>query len=109
MAYVESDEGARGTVESALDATGASIVRISGEIDMSNAELLGQSLEQIVGAGRGPLVVDLAALEFMDSSGIAILLRAAARVDSIEVRNPSSTVRRIIECTGLTDVLHLGS
>jgi anti-anti-sigma regulatory factor len=45
----------------------------------------------------------------MDSSGIAILLRAAARVDSIEVRNPSSTVRRIIECTGLTEVLHLGS
>ena len=82
MAHVESDEGARGTVESALDATGASIVKVSGEIDMSNAELLGQILEQIVGAGGGPLVVDLAALQFMDSSGIAILLRAAARVDS---------------------------
>jgi len=109
MAHVESDNGARGTVESAVDASGAPIVKISGEIDISNAEMLGRSLERIVGAGGGPRVVDLAALEFMDSSGIAMLLRAAARVDSVQIRNPSSIVRRIIECTGLAGVLHLES
>ena len=64
----------------------------------------------VPGAGRletTPLVVDLTKLEFMDSSGIAMLLKIAARVDSVEIRNPSNAVRRIIECTGLTDVLHL--
>ena len=109
MALVDGDGGARGAVMEARDASGAPVVELIGEIDISNAEVLGASLDRLIDAEAKPLVVDLTRLEFMDSSGIAILLRAAARAGTIEVRNPSNVVRRIIECTGLADVLHIGT
>ena len=87
------------------DPDGTPVVRLSGEVDISNANELGAELERIVGTGTRRLVIDMSALEFMDSSGIAMLLHAAARVDSISVRKPSTVVRRIIEATGLEATL----
>jgi anti-anti-sigma factor len=101
---MSNGEGAYGAVESARDASGARVVKLIGEIDLSNADALGETLAGFTGDG-GHLIIDLSALEFMDSSGIAMLLRAAVRASSVEVRNPSDVVRRIIECTGLSDVL----
>jgi anti-sigma B factor antagonist len=108
MAPIERDAGAQGAVEGSRDPSGVPVVELIGEIDISNAERLSATLDRLIDGETTPLVVDLAKLEFMDSSGIAMLLKVAARVDSIEIRNPSNVVRRIIECTGLTDVLHLG-
>ena len=105
---MNNGEGAYGAVQAAQDASGARVVRLIGEIDLSNADALGDTLAAITGEGHH-LVIDLSALEFMDSSGLAMLLRAAGRASSVEVRNPSAVVRRIIECTGLADVLHIES
>ena len=106
MDSMSNGEGAHGAVEGAQDASGARVVKLIGEIDLSNAEALGDTLATMAGEGDH-LVIDLSALEFMDSSGIAMLLRAAVRASSVEVRNPSAIVRRIIECTGLGDVLRI--
>jgi anti-anti-sigma factor len=54
-------------------------------------------------------VFDLSGLRFIDSAGIAVLLEAAERVGSISVRDPAPPVRRVIEVTGLTEVLPLES
>ncbi|HEV7523971.1 MAG TPA: STAS domain-containing protein [Acidimicrobiia bacterium] len=107
MAPVEDDTTPLGSVELAQEPSGARVVRLIGEIDISNAHSLGAQLDAFVGDGGGRIVVDLAALEFMDSSGIAMLLRAAGSVDSIEIRNATTVVRRIIECAGLADVLRI--
>jgi anti-anti-sigma factor len=96
-------------VERSEDETGAPVFKLSGEIDMSNADALGDVFEKLIGDDTKRLVVDLTALEFMDSAGIAMLLRAAARVETVELRNPSNVMRRIIECTGLAEVFHLES
>ena len=45
---------------------------------------------------------DLAGLRFMDSAGIAVLLGATKRVERVSLREPSPTVRRVVELTGLT-------
>ncbi len=109
MAPVTDDDGApQGALEEGHDASGAPVVRLIGEIDISNADEIAAELDAVAREGS-QLVIDLAGLEFMDSSGIAMLLRAAARVDTLELRNPSSTVRRIIECTGLTEILRITS
>ena len=105
MAHVAGDGGARGAVERADDPSGAPVVQLVGEIDISNAESLGAMLDRLIGDETRHLVVDLGALEFMDSSGIAMLLKVAGRVARIEIRNPSDVVQRIIGCTGLTDIL----
>jgi anti-sigma B factor antagonist len=105
MAHVEGAGDARGVVERTDDPSGAPVVKLLGEIDISNAESLGATLDQLIGDETHHLVVDLGALEFMDSSGIAMLLKVAGRVGRIEIRNPSDVVQRIIGCTGLTDIL----
>ncbi|MCU1466078.1 MAG: anti-sigma factor antagonist [Actinomycetia bacterium] len=96
-------------IDGGRDDSGARVVNLVGEIDIANADALGEQLDQLIGAGADRLVVDLSALDFMDSSGIAMLLRAAGRVDSMSVRNPTDAVRRIIECTGLADTLRIES
>jgi stage II sporulation protein AA (anti-sigma F factor antagonist) len=96
-------------IDGGRDDSGARVVNLVGEIDIANADALGEKLDQLIGAGADRLVVDLSALDFMDSSGIAMLLRAAGRVDSMSVRNPTDAVRRIIECTGLADTLRIES
>jgi anti-sigma regulatory factor (Ser/Thr protein kinase) len=52
-----------------------------------SSDALGDALDGIVKEAPDHLVIDLVALEFMDSSGIAMLLRAAGNTGSIEIRN----------------------
>jgi anti-sigma B factor antagonist len=109
MASVESPEPVLGALEGAPDASGVLVVKLIGEIDISNATKLGTALDAMITGVDEPVVVDLSGLEFMDSSGIAMLLRAVGGAGSVEVRNPSTVVRRIIECTGLTEILRIHS
>jgi anti-sigma B factor antagonist len=107
MADVAGEGFAAGAVEAAGDDAGVPVVRLTGEIDISNAEAIGDAMEAIIGPDARRLVVDLDGLDFMDSAGIAMLLRTAARVDAVELRKPSEIMRRIIECTGLTGIFRI--
>ncbi len=51
------------------------------------------------------LTFDVSALRFMDSAGIAVLLGAASNVSSVRLHSPSPSVRRVVELTGLSEVL----
>jgi len=106
---VENDDGVHASVDAARDPSGALVVKLSGEIDMSNADSLGRAFDELVVPGTDNVVIDLTALDFMDSSGIAMLLRVTADVDTVHLRNPSKVIRRIIESTGLGDVLRIES
>ena len=109
MADLEEDDISQATVERSVDGSGPLVVTISGEVDMSNVQSVEAKLRAVLGEPHDLVVIDLSALSFIDSSGIAALLRIAERVDRLEIRSPSSTVQRIIEATGLTDVLRLES
>jgi anti-anti-sigma factor len=109
MARLEREKGAQGTVERLLDSSGAAVIALTGEIDISNAQVIETELDRLIAHDVVDLVVDLSALQFMDSAGIAMLLRAITRVESVSIRNPSDVVRRILECTGLTGVLPIES
>ena len=101
------DAASRATVERTPDSPGEPVIKICGEVDMSNVVTVENDITNAL-SGRPPRVVlDLSELDFIDSSGIAVLLRAAEKTERLELRNPSSTVQRIIEATGLTDVLPL--
>ena len=90
---------------------GAAVVTVCGELDMHTAPLLGAALEQ-VGADQRVLV-DLASLHFMDSSGLKVLLADRARRlaggGSLYICDPSAPVRRVVEMTGLGEFLFDGS
>jgi anti-sigma B factor antagonist len=109
MAELEGEAGADVVVETRADPTGARIVSLSGELDSANADALDASLAPLTQEGSAELIFDLSALRFMDSAGIAVLLGVAARVSAVRLRDPSPAVRRVIELTGLSDVLRIES
>lgn len=88
-----------------------SILELSGEVDMSNAHQLEEALATALEATDGRLVVDLAGLEFIDSTGLRSLVRFH-QLDQTEIeivwRNARGQVAEVLEITGLGSVLELG-
>jgi anti-anti-sigma factor len=80
-------------------------VIVSGELDISTAGSLEATVASLVAERPERLIFDLSGLRFMDSAGIAVLLGAAAKVEAVHLRNPSPTVRRVVQVTGLANVL----
>lgn len=96
-------------IDTRVDPAGAQLVILSGELDSSNAASLEATVAAITAQHPQRLIFDLTSLRFMDSAGIAVLIGAAAKVDSISLRNPSPIIRRVLEATGLTSVLTIES
>jgi anti-anti-sigma factor len=95
-----------GTVTNEVTTTGEPIVRLVGEFDLSNTEVLRAGLEEAA-ANATTMVIDASEIGFIDSSGISVLLVFAERLGPVALRSPSSVVRRIVEASGLVDVLKL--
>ena len=89
------------------DADGAAVVTVSGELDLSNVSRLEETIASTLAESPALLVFDLSDLRFMDSAGIAVLVRASTQVETVQIRDPSPGVKRLIEITGLTGVLPL--
>ncbi len=109
MAELGENAGAEVVVETSTDQTGATIVNLSGELDSANADALDASLAPLTGDRSAQLIFDLSGLRFIDSAGIAVLLGVAAKVAAVRLRDASPVVRRVIELTGLSDVLRIES
>jgi anti-sigma B factor antagonist len=84
---------------------GTVVIRLSGELDMVSSQSVRPVIEAALADQSERLVFEVSGLQFMDSSGVALLISVAKRVKGVEVRNPTATVRRIIELTGLGEVL----
>jgi len=84
------------------------IVRLRGELDIESAP----DLERVLLRSRPPgqrVVLDLGGLEFMDSTGLRVLLRARSAADEgrwqVFVRDVPPTIRRLFDMTGVHDAL----
>lgn len=76
-------------------------VQIAGELDLVAAPVLADALAGL----NGRIVTDCSGLEFVDSSGLAVLLAVLARGDELTVVRPTNTVRRTIEVAGVASRL----
>lgn len=101
------DDAAVATVKTEAGTTGTPVIRLAGEIDTSNVDAVSAQIDRVLPEAHEPVVFDLADLGYMDSAGLAMLLRVAERVPGIRIRNASALIRQIIEVTGLTPVLPL--
>lgn len=86
-------------------ATAEHVVHASGDIDMASSPRLLTTLQQALHAAPR-LVVDLAEVRYMDSSGVAVLiqgLKAARHAQKAFVlRRPSERVLAVLELADLT-------
>ena len=84
----------------------AAVITVSGELDLTNGEQLDEAIEPLLASVvLETLIFDLSRLQFMDSSGIAVLLRAAAHGKAVRLRSPSPIVGEVLRATGLTEIL----
>ncbi|MGW6027511.1 STAS domain-containing protein [Streptomyces sp. NPDC055099] len=103
----------RGTVGSAhrgrllveVRAEGPSVVVTpAGELDHHTADLLREPLEACLGDGFSRLVVDCSRLEFMDSTGLNVLLGARLKAEAagggVHLAGMLPVVARVFEITG---------
>jgi anti-sigma B factor antagonist len=74
---------------------GSWLVQVRGEIDLATVETLKTELEERAGQ---PIVLDLSGVEFMDSTGIALLIATAGRLTLGGISPP---VERLIQVCGL--------
>ena len=77
-----------------------------GEIDIATVAQFAAAISCV--ADGVPLIVDMADVTFMDSTGLAVLIRAKQQGVSVRVRCPSINVRRLIEIARLTALIDDG-
>jgi len=91
---------------------GVHVVSVRGELDLSTASELERPLEEAVSAGDSAVLIDLTACEFIDSTGIAVIVRAWQRLDRgadgngsgrVAICSGNDQVRRVLDVTGLDD------
>jgi anti-sigma B factor antagonist len=86
---------------------GVRTVSVRGELDLSTAPALEGPLGQALDSEEGSILIDLAQCEFIDSTGIALIVRAWQRLDgqgdghSLVICTHNDQVRRVLEITGL--------
>lgn len=107
MDELNSQEAPDVQIEASVAPTGVATVALSGDVDMANADAIKAAVDSITGDRPERLVFDLSDLRFIDSAGIAALLYATECGAPVELLNPSPAVRRVVELTGLTEVLKI--
>ena len=86
---------------------GGVTVAFGGELDIAGVAELEQALASVLARDPQPLQLDLSELAFLDSSGVAVLVRLANHFGSVRTRSATGPVRRVIEVLGLAGLLGL--
>jgi anti-sigma B factor antagonist len=90
---------------------GALVLTLRGDLDMAAEEVLGPLLRRDLPAGVHEVVVDLAEVGFLDSTGVRLLLegreRALGHGAVLTVRNPRPVVLHVLRITSVAELFGL--
>ena len=88
---------------------GAVVVAVGGEVDLCSSTTLREKLKEALAEAPDLLVIDLAQVSFIDSTGLSCLVSAAHRTAEVEcalaVVAPAGRVRQLIAMTGIDRVM----
>ena len=98
-------------IESRSDDAGQITLAVAGAIDLQSRDDLIDAARDALKSGTTSIVLNLAAVDFMDSTGIGALVEISreasdAGVD-FAIQEPSERVLRILEITGLTQAWNI--
>jgi anti-sigma B factor antagonist len=114
---MDQEKGTRTVAERELQVTieseGATpLLRVAGEVDIQTSPILEEELNSLLDQGRSSLLVDLAGVTFLDSTGLSVLIaglkRCQAAGGDLRLQSPRPNVLRVLEITGLIDAFQVG-
>ena len=98
-------------MELGLDVTernGFAVLAVHGEVDVYTAPQFREQLIQLVDQGQRSILVDLEGVEFLDSTGLGVLVGGLKRVRShdgdLALVCTQRRILKVLEITGLTKV-----
>ena len=87
---------------------GRTVIAVSGEIDVYTAPTLRERLNELIAQGRHDLVVDLGGVDFLDSTGLGVLVgalkRSRAQDGTLSLVCSQEKILKVFRITGLTKV-----
>ena len=102
----------RGVDQLRVSVTGGdsyTVVALAGESDVYTSDQLRGALESEAAKGVALLIVDLSGLEFMDSTGVHVLLDIRVmmkdRGGKLALAQPQSTVARVLNLVGADQLI----
>lgn len=105
----DSEQRASGPLLQLERAGSESVVHLHGDIDLYNASELRTCIEGLADDGETRVVLDMADLRFIDSSGLGAVVGGMRRLrrtgGEIVLRSPRWATAQLLEVTGLTQVL----
>ncbi len=85
------------------------MLRLTGELDLETTPTLDEQLQEVNRSQPGRLLVDLSGVEFMDSTGLAAIVRAQRSANTnghkLLLRRAAGQVQRLFDLTGMTERL----
>ncbi len=91
-------------LESHPAADGDTVI-VRGEIDMATAPQLRDLLNELVDGGSTRILLDCRGLDFLDSSGIGVLVAVRKRLGedgALTLEAPPAHVRKVLDLTGVS-------
>ncbi len=103
--------GGDGLIRSVRQQDRAVIVELAGDVDLHSSPELREQLRQITDRHPEKLVINLEAVPYMDSSGVATLVESLQRVKKyggqLALVGLQSRVRSVFEIAKLTDIFQI--
>lgn len=98
-------------VETRTPREGTAIIALSGEVDVYTSPRVKQEIVDLLNGGTTRLLVDLSGVEYLDSTGLGVLIgglkRAREREGDLKLLCDNPRILRIFEITGLTKIFDI--
>jgi anti-sigma B factor antagonist len=90
---------------------GAAVITVTGELDLASSPVLEERLHQVFDSDSEIVILDLRELDFMDSTGLSVVVKAHQTAEAAEralclVKGPPQ-VQRLLSLTGVADRLRV--
>ena len=83
------------------------LAAFAGDLDIAGLAQLAEPVADLLARDPQPLHLDLSGLDFLDSTGVTVLIRLANRFAPVESVGATVPVRRVLQVLGLSDRLGL--
>lgn len=110
IASVPDDAPSAALLDLRVEAGPTTTIALVGELDPATAPQLDAEIERLLGTDRiDRMVLDLAELTFLDSSGLRVFVTArellTSRGGELVLQRPSANTQRLLDITGLGEII----